>query len=173
MPGDLQRPTFNGQLVIDGNLNADTITGSSYRNWMIGGGIFASSQERKTKAVDVLTGTQGALDVFDLRTSDFSGDAYSGVNTGSAQINHYTQGEDFIVLSGLQGSYDIVAQTKTSGRGWRRQTITTGYQIFSSKQLVATIAPAAGTTFTGSADTDLSVLYGQSGDPTETLLNGQ
>ncbi|MCT0216791.1 cadherin repeat domain-containing protein [Synechococcus sp. CS-1330] len=171
--GDNQRPAFDGQLIADGGLNRDIITGGSYRNWLIGGGIFSESQTQKRIVIDTLIGTKGALDVFDLRTSDFTSDAYSASNTGSALTTNYTKGEDHIVLSKGEESYKINSLSKTIGRGKSKTKVTFGYQVFSGSELVATIAPASGTSFTGSALNDLSILYGQTGDPTETLFNGQ
>lgn len=171
--GDPSRPAFNGQSIIDGKLGVDTITGGSYRNWLVGGGIFSTPLSTATAAVDTLIGTIGATDVFDLRTSDFTADAYSATNSGSARINNYTKTEDYIVLAGAQGSYTFQAVQTTTGTKRNKVTATTGYQIFSGAELVATVNAASGTTFTGTASSDLQILFGQTGDPTETLFNGQ
>jgi hypothetical protein len=171
--GDPLRPTFNGQTIIDGQLGADTITGGSYRNWLRGGGIYSSPLSTTTTAVDSLIGTVGATDVFDLRTSDCSSDAYAALNTGSARITNYTVGEDWIVLAGAQGSYTITPQTTKSGKGKNTTTTTTGYQVFSGAELVATITASSGSSLTGNASTDLRILYGQTGSPSQIILGSE
>jgi hypothetical protein len=171
--GDPSRPAFNGQAILDGKLGIDTITGGSYRNWLVGGGIFSTPLSTTTTAVDTLIGTAGALDVFDLRTSDFTADAYSALNTGSARINNYGIDQDWIVLAGTQGSYTFTAVQTTTGSKRNKVTTTTGYQIFSGTELMATVNAASGTTLTGNAANDLKILYGQTGDPTDTLIGGQ
>lgn len=171
--GDYSRPTFNGQTILNGELGTDSITGGSYRNWLVGGGIFSTPLSTATTAVDTLIGNVGAMDVFDLRTADFTSDAYSALNSGSARINNYTLGEDWIVLAGAQGSYSFTAVQTTTGSKRNKVTTTTGYHIFSGTELVATVNAASGSTVTGNAATDLQIHYGQTGDPTETLFNGQ
>ena len=171
--GDPSRPAFNGQTILDGKLGTDIITGGSYRNWLVGGGIFSTPLITTTTAVDTLIGTAGALDVFDLRTSDFTGDAYSALNTGSARINNYSIDQDWIVLAGTQGSYTFTAVQTTTGSKRNKVTTTTGYQIFSGTELMATVNAASGTTLTGNAANDLQILYGQTGGPTDALFGGQ
>lgn len=171
--GDPLRPAFNGQTILDGKLGTDNITGGSYRNWLVGGGIFSTPLSTTTTAVDTLIGTAGALDVFDLRTSDFSTDAYSATNSGSARINNYSIDQDWIVLAGTQGSYSFTAVQTTTGSKRNKVTTTTGYQIFNGTELVATVNAALGTELTGNVTNDLKILYGQKGDPTQTLFGGQ
>ena len=158
---------------MDGKLGTDTITGGSYRNWLVGGGIFSTPLSITTTAVDTLIGTAGALDVFDLRTSDFTADAYRALNTGSARINNYSVDQDWIVLAGTQGSYSFTPVQTTTGSKKKKVTTTTGYQIISGTEIVASVTAATGTTLTGNAANDLKILYGQTGDPTDTLFGGQ
>jgi hypothetical protein len=173
-PSNAAKPAFNGQFIADGRLGGDIITGGSYRNWLIGGGIVARGSETglSSLGIDTLIGTTGALDVFDLRSSDGLSDAYANHNAGRALISNFSVGEDAIILSGSQADYNVNINTVTKGRG-KRVTTSTIVEIKSSMstQVIASFSGSAFTSSTSAAD--LNIHYGILTDPSSTLINGQ
>ena len=168
------KPAFDGQFIADGRLGVDVITGGTYRNWLIGGGIVSPGSETALSAlgIDILNGTTGALDVFDLRSSGGASDAYANPNAGKALINNFTVGEDAIVLSGAQTDYNVNINTVTTGTRRRPRTSTTVEIRSASTSEV--IASFSGTAFssTTTAD-DLNIHYEVDTAPATTMINGQ
>jgi hypothetical protein len=160
------RLAFDGQLIIKGELGSDSITGGTYRNLLQGGGIAAPGTDA-TGLVDTLTGTTGAIDVFDLRTGDNQNDAYAAINSGYAVINNFVVGEDFILMA--NDGYTINRLETTTGKG-RRKVTTYSFEIRSGGELVATIASPDFTSTSTSADLGLTV---SKEDPSSVLFGGQ
>jgi hypothetical protein len=168
------KPAFDGQFIADGRLGVDVITGGSYRNWLIGGGIVTPGSKTALSGlgIDILNGTTGALDVFDLRSSDGRMDAYANPNAGKALINNFTVGEDAIVLSGAEADYNVNINTVMTGRGRRaRSTTTVEIRSASTSEVIASFSGTAFSSTTTAAD--LNINYGITGAPAATEINGQ
>jgi hypothetical protein len=168
------KPAFDGQFIADGRLGVDVLTGGSYRNWLIGGGIVTPGSKTALSGlgIDILNGTTGALDVFDLRSSDGASDAYANPNGGRALINNFTVGEDAIVLSGAEADYNVNINTVMTGRGRRaRSTTTVEIRSASTSEVIASFSGTAFSSTTTAAD--LNINYGITGAPAATEINGQ
>ncbi|WP_254966480.1 hypothetical protein [Cyanobium sp. CH-040] len=162
----LSRPAFDGQLIIKGELGTDSITGGTYRNLLQGGGIVAPGGDA-TGLVDSLTGTTGAIDVFDLRTSNYLDDAYAAANSGSARISNFTVGEDYVLMA--NDGFSTTRIETTSGKGKKKVTTYT-FEIRSGDELVATIASPDFTSASTASDLRLTV---SPNDPTAVLFGTQ
>jgi hypothetical protein len=168
------KPAFNGQFIADGRLGVDVITGGSYRNWLIGGGIVTPGSETALSrlGIDILNGTTGALDVFDLRSSDGASDAYANPNGGRALINNFTVGEDAIVLSGADTDYNVNINTVTTGRRRRARSRTTvEIRSANTNEVIASLSGTAFSSTTTAAD--LNINYGVTTAPAGTMINGE
>ena len=160
------RSAFSGVLVLDGKSGADTITGGTGTNWLIGGGVSASG------TIDALTGTSLTKDVFDLRREIPTGvwsDAYA---VGHAVINNFT-GEDFIVLAGQRVDYTFNPKiTQVLNKRGKVISESVSFEILSksTNDLVATVA---GSGFTSTTDLSSYVVFGQTTQgPFDVVLPG-
>ena len=160
------RAAFSGLVVIDGKSGADTITGGTGTNWLIGGGVSTSG------TFDSLTGTSFVKDIFDLRRETTAGAFQDAYSLGHAVVNNFGA-EDFIVMSGQFGDY--IFNPKTTNILNKRGKVVGQSTIFeilnkSNNDLIATVA---GSGFTSSTDLSSYMVFGQtSQDPFEVVLPG-
>jgi hypothetical protein len=160
------RAAFSGLVVIDGKSGADTITGGTGTNWLIGGGVSAAG------TLDTLTGTLAAKDIFDLRSESTPGiwsDAYA---VGHAVINNFAV-EDFIALAGQKSDYIFNSKVvQTFNKKGKLTGEIVSFEILnkSSNDLIATVS---GGGFTSLTDLSTYTVFGQSTqDPFEVVLPG-
>jgi hypothetical protein len=185
-PADPSKPAFDSPLLLDGGLGADQLTGGSYLNWLIGGGIVNPGDEsrRSRREVDRLNGTDGAIDIFDLRhydplTGTYS-DAYVNEDAGKAVISNFNALDgDAIVLAGTADDYNISIETKgghgSSHRRHRRHnrpaTTTIEIQSADTGEIIAALT-SSGFTSDTTAD-DLNIQYSFTADPLQALIDDQ
>lgn len=163
----LGRTAFDGQLIIKGELGIDSITGGIGTNLLQGGGIAAPGADA-TGLFDTLTGTTGAIDVFDLRTSNNQSDAYAAANSGYSVINNFNVGEDYILMA--NNGYSVNRIETTTGKGKKNKVTTYSFEIRSGDELVATIASSD---FTSTSIRDNLGLTVSTGDPSSVLFGDQ